>query len=109
MNLVAKEYLAAQDPDDPGVLVLSTLAGAAHELGGALQVNPYDSRAVGHAIQTALNMSLGERRERHAAMLEGLKANDIKAWAQRFVTRLRHTHTGREAAPRVARFSAVAP
>lgn len=109
MNLVAKEYLAAQDPDDPGVLVLSTLAGAAHELGGALQVNPYDSRAVGHAIQTALNMSLGERRERHAAMLEGLKANDIKAWAQRFVTRLRHTHTGREAAPRVTRFSAVAP
>ncbi len=109
MNLVAKEYLAAQDPAEPGVLVLSTLAGAARELTGALQVNPYDSRAVGHAIQTALTMSLGERRERHAAMLEVLKKNDIAAWAQRFVTKLRQTRTAPEAPPRLSRFSAVAP
>ena len=109
MNLVAKEYLAAQDPDDPGVLVLSTLAGAARELSAALLVNPYDSRAVGHAIQTALNMSLGERRERHASMLEVLQTNDIKAWAQRFLMRLRHAHTAADAPPRMPRISAVAP
>lgn len=105
MNLVAKEYLAAQDPTDPGVLVLSTLAGAAHELAGALQVNPYDSRAVGHAIQTALTMPLEERCERHAAMLETLRDNDIKAWAQRFVARLRQAHTPRT--QRELRVSAV--
>jgi trehalose 6-phosphate synthase len=91
MNLVAKEYVAAQDPADPGVLILSQLAGAARELSGALLLNPYDSRAVGHAIETALNMSLTERRDRHAAMLEVLKTNDIGAWASRFVSTLRHT------------------
>jgi trehalose 6-phosphate synthase len=107
MNLVAKEYLAAQDPADPGVLVLSNLAGAAHELTAALQINPYDSRAVGHAIQTALTMSLHERRERHQSMLETLRANDIAAWAQRFVTTLRETRTAPEAPPRLTRISAV--
>ncbi|MDY6949486.1 MAG: trehalose-6-phosphate synthase [Pseudomonadota bacterium] len=64
MNLVAKEFLAAQDPEDPGVLVLSNLAGAACELTAALQINPYDPRALGHALQTALTMPLGERAER---------------------------------------------
>lgn len=105
MNLVAKEYLAAQDPNDPGVLVLSTMAGAAHELSSALLVNPYDSRAVVHAIQTALTMPLEERRERHAAMLETLRKNDIRSWAQRFVTRLRETSTWRS--PRESLVSAV--
>jgi trehalose 6-phosphate synthase len=108
MNLVAKEYLAAQDATDPGVLVLSNLAGAARELTGALQINPYDSRAVGHAIQTALTMSLSERRERHVAMLELLRSNDIAAWAQRFVSTLRQTRNTPQAPPRVSRFSAVA-
>jgi trehalose 6-phosphate synthase len=89
MNLVAKEYLAAQDPADPGVLVLSNLAGAARELSAALQVNPYDSHSVGHAIQSALTMSLCERRERHASLLATLKSNDIEAWADRFVAALR--------------------
>lgn len=89
MNLVAKEYLAAQDPADPGVLVLSNLAGAAKELIAALQVNPYDSHSVGHAIQSALTMSLCERRERHASLLATLKDNDIEAWADRFVAALR--------------------
>jgi trehalose 6-phosphate synthase len=89
MNLVAKEYVAAQDPDDPGVLVLSNLAGAACELSEALQINPYDSHAVGHAIQSALTMSLGERRERHAALLATLKRNSVRAWAERFVEALR--------------------
>ncbi len=85
MNLVSKEFVAAQDPSDPGVLVLSTLAGAAHELGAALQVNPYDTRAMAHAIQQALNMPLGERRERHATMIAALKRNCIHAWHRRFV------------------------
>lgn len=88
MNLVAKEFVAAQNPEDPGVLILSNLAGAARELTTALLVNPYDSRAVGHAIQAALNMPLPERRERHAAMLQILKRNDIAAWSRRFVEAL---------------------
>lgn len=88
MNLVAKEFVAAQNPEDPGVLILSTLAGAARELTSALLVNPYDTRAVAHAMQTALSMPLPERRERHAAMLQVLKVNDISAWTRRFVEAL---------------------
>ena len=88
MNLVAKEYLAAQDPDDPGVLVLSNLAGAARELTAALQINPYDPRALGHALQTALSMPLGERRDRHAQLLATLREHSIHAWADQFVLAL---------------------
>src|ERR1700754_5234688 len=69
MNLVAKEFVVAQDENDPGVLVLSNLAGAARELSAALLVNPYDTRGVAHAIQSALSMPLPERRERLASML----------------------------------------
>ena len=85
MNLVAKEYVAAQDPDDPGVLVLSTLAGAARELKDALLVNPRDTSGVADAIQQALLMPLAERRERHRRMLEVLRRNDIHAWHTRFI------------------------
>ncbi len=88
MNLVAKEFVAAQDIDNPGVLILSTLAGAARELGSALLVNPYDTRAVSHAMQTALSMPLAERRERHMTMLEVVKRNDISSWTNRFVEAL---------------------
>ncbi len=88
MNLVAKEFVVAQDETDPGVLILSNLAGAARELSTALLVNPYDSRAVGHAIQAALSMPLPERRERHAAMMQMLKRNDIASWTRRFVDAL---------------------
>ena len=56
MNLVAKEYLAAQDPEDPGVLVLSQFAGAAKELDGALFVNPHETDAVAAALKRALEM-----------------------------------------------------
>jgi trehalose 6-phosphate synthase len=85
MNLVAKEFVAAQDADDPGMLVLSTLAGAAAELNSALLVNPNDIRGVAHAIQQALIMPIGERRERHQQMLATLRANDIHAWHTRFI------------------------
>ena len=85
MNLVAKEFVAAQDPADPGVLILSTLAGAARELTSALMVNPYDARGMAHAIQQAFNMPLSERRERHQAMLAVLRRNSIAAWHSSFV------------------------
>jgi len=88
MNLVAKEFVAAQDPADPGVLILSTLAGAARELTSAVMVNPYDSRGMAHAIQQAFNMPLAERRERHAAMLDVLGRNSITAWHTSFVDTL---------------------
>jgi trehalose 6-phosphate synthase len=88
MNLVAKEFVAAQDPADPGVLILSTLAGAARELTSAVMVNPYDSRGMAHAIQQAFNMPLAERRERHAAMLEVLRRNSITAWHSSFIDTL---------------------
>jgi trehalose 6-phosphate synthase len=88
MNLVAKEFVAAQDPDDPGVLILSNLAGAARELSAALLVNPYDLRGVSHAIQAALAMPLSERRDRHQDMMKILRRNDIAAWVRRFMEAL---------------------
>jgi trehalose 6-phosphate synthase len=88
MNLVAKEFIAAQNQADPGVLILSNLAGAAHELRGALPVNPYDTRGVAHAIQTALAMPLTERRARHAQMMEVMRRNDVGAWCRRFIEAL---------------------
>jgi trehalose 6-phosphate synthase len=91
MNLVAKEFIAAQDPDDPGVLILSTLAGAARELAAALLVNPKDTGGVARAIQQALQMRLPERRERHQQLLEVLRRNDITHWHTRFVEGLRHS------------------
>jgi trehalose 6-phosphate synthase len=88
MNLVAKEYIAAQDADDPGVLILSRFAGAAVECQAALLVNPYDSEAVAAAIDQALSMPLEERRARHHDIFGVLEKNDIKFWGQRFVEAL---------------------
>jgi trehalose 6-phosphate synthase len=88
MNLVAKEYVAAQDPEDPGVLILSRFAGAAHECREALLVNPYDPDSVAAAIAQALAMPLPERRERHKANFDVLARNDIQAWADRFLAAL---------------------
>lgn len=85
MNLVAKEFVAAQDPTNPGVLVLSELAGAARELRDAVLVNPYDTDNVADGIKRALTMPLNERRERHRAMMSVLRRNDIVAWRDRFV------------------------
>ncbi len=88
MNLVAKEYVAAQNPEDPGALVLSTLAGAARELDAAVLVNPYDTDGVAAGMQKALEMPLAERRERHDDMLRILRRNDINTWRTRFVSHL---------------------
>jgi trehalose 6-phosphate synthase len=84
MNLVAKEFIAAQDPKDPGVLIISPMAGAARELTGALQVNPYDKRGMALALQNALHMPLEERRQRHRQMLEAVRRNDIHHWYGEF-------------------------
>jgi trehalose 6-phosphate synthase len=88
MNLVAKEYIAAQDADDPGVLILSRFAGAAIECRAALIVNPFDPEAVAAAIDQALSMPLEERRARHGEMLKVLSENDIKLWGTRFIAAL---------------------
>jgi trehalose 6-phosphate synthase len=88
MNLVAKEYLAAQDPEDPGVLVLSQFAGAAKELDRALIVNPHETDAVASALKRALEMPLAERRERHGPMLAHLLENDIRKWAEDYLAEL---------------------
>lgn len=88
MNLVAKEYVAAQDPTNPGVLVLSRFAGAAQQLDGALIVNPYDLSGTADSIQQALKMELPERKERWTAMMEILRREDISHWRTSFVERL---------------------
>ena len=88
MNLVAKEYVAAQSPEDPGVLVLSRFAGAAQELSGALLVNPYDIEGVSDALATALAMPLEERRERWEVMLKRLKQFDIVTWRESYLQAL---------------------
>jgi trehalose 6-phosphate synthase len=85
MNLVAKEYVAAQSPEDPGVLVLSPFAGAAYELDAALIANPYDPDAVAEALQTALLMPIEERRERWRAMMVVLRQHSITAWRESFL------------------------
>jgi trehalose 6-phosphate synthase len=88
MNLVAKEYVAAQNPEDPGVLILSRFAGAAVECKAALLVNPYDPESVGSAIAQALSMPLDERRSRRDAMFQVLMANDVESWGERFLMAL---------------------
>lgn len=89
MNLVAKEYVAAQDPANPGVLVLSKFAGAANELCSALIVNPYDRDDVAAALDRALTMPLAERISRHSEMMAVIEKNDIHHWQKRFIDDLK--------------------
>ena len=88
MNLVAKEYVAAQNPADPGVLVLSKFAGAANELDTALMVNPHDIDGMARTIATALSMPASERRMRWEAMMSKLRAGTIQQWFADFVEAL---------------------
>jgi trehalose 6-phosphate synthase len=88
MNLVAKEYVAAQNPADPGVLVLSKFAGAANELDTALLVNPHDIDGMAHTIATALSMALTERRMRWEAMMTKLRGHTIQQWFADFIDAL---------------------
>jgi trehalose 6-phosphate synthase len=91
MNLVAKEYVAAQNPADPGVLVLSKFAGAANELDTALLVNPHDIDGMARTIATALSMPLSERRMRWEAMMQKLRNHTIQQWFADFVDALQAT------------------
>ena len=89
MNLVAKEYVAAQDPSDPGVLILSRFAGAAAQLDQALLVNPYSAEDIADAIDRALSMPLAERIARWQAMFDNVVAEDVIWWRQRFLDALK--------------------
>jgi trehalose 6-phosphate synthase len=95
MNLVAKEYVAAQNPEDPGVLILSRFAGAARECTAALLVNPYDPEGVAIAVNRALAMPLSERRRRQEHNYRVLVDNDITHWAERFLDLLEPTQHAR--------------
>lgn len=111
MNLVAKEYVAAQDPNDPGVLVLSRFAGAANELTSALIVNPYDRDEVAAALNQAATMPLNERISRYNDMMAVLRRNDISHWRKTYLkdleaVELRTTEQGE--ANKVATFPRLA-
>jgi trehalose 6-phosphate synthase len=88
MNLVAKEFVASQDPEDPGILVLSCFAGAARELSAALIVNPFDMDQVAEALDRALAMPVEERRARHQTMMTQLLEHDVHAWREAFLDAL---------------------
>ena len=98
MNLVAKEYVAAQNPGDPGVLVLSKFAGAANELDAALLVNPHDIDGMARTIATAFSMPLIERRMRWEAMMVKLRSGTIQQWFADFVDALQEAEIGGGAA-----------
>jgi len=84
MNLVAKEYVAAQDPKNPGVLVLSQFAGAAEQLRDAVLINPHSPEDVCGAIKQALDMPLDERKARWRSLMDNIEAEDVLWWRRRF-------------------------
>jgi trehalose 6-phosphate synthase len=103
MNLVAKEFVAAQDPADPGVLVLSQFAGAAQQLDAALLVNPYDPDALADALEAALTMPLGERLERWQSLWAAIENRSPMAWGRAFLTALLRAAAAARAPERVTR------
>jgi trehalose 6-phosphate synthase len=104
MNLVAKEYVAAQDETDPGVLILSRFAGAAEEMSEALMVNPYDSDEIAEAMHIGLSMELEERRERWRALNEKVTANTAGRFCTVFLNHLGRPDT-QPAQPRLRAIS----
>src|SRR6516164_9116951 len=106
MNLVAKEYVAAQDPLDPGVLILSKFAGAAQQLTAAIIVNPNDKAEVAEAIRDALQMGQQERVARWRSMIEPVRDRDVSWWAAAFLKELgaqeSEAHRGRTSKQRTA-------
>ena len=95
MNLVAKEYVAAQDPEDPGVLILSRFAGAAVQLTDAILVNPHSAEEISDAMRQALAMPLDERKRRWQRMMRSVQDEDVMWWLDRFTAALE----GRDDAP----------
>jgi trehalose 6-phosphate synthase len=88
MNLVAKEYVAAQDPNDPGVLILSRFTGAAEQMSEAILVNPHSAEEISDAIRTALSMPLAERIRRWEILNQGVQEHDVFWWRQGFTEAL---------------------
>lgn len=88
MNLVAKEYIASQDPNDPGVLILSKFAGSAEQLSDALLVNPYDLNELAHDLKLALDMPLAERRAQHEKLVKIIRKYDSDAWGRSYFSAL---------------------
>ena len=91
MNLVAKEYVAAQNPDDPGVLILSRFAGAARQMTEALLVNPNSPEEIADALKRALTMEKPERIRRWRALFDNVQHEDVTAWRDAFVSALQDT------------------
>ena len=91
MNLVAKEYVAAQSPEDPGVLILSRFAGAAEQMGEALLVNPFSREELSDAILKALTMPLAERKRKWEALMQVVRDTDVAHWRDAFVRALKTT------------------
>ncbi|HEX5380475.1 MAG TPA: trehalose-6-phosphate synthase, partial [Phenylobacterium sp.] len=89
MNLVAKEFVAAQDPEDPGVLVLSRFAGAADQLKDAVLVNPNSPEEIADALKRALSMDRGERQARWRSMFQNIRREDVDSWRDSFVDALK--------------------
>jgi trehalose 6-phosphate synthase len=98
MNLVAKEYIAAQDPEDPGVLILSRFAGAALQLKDAVLVNPYSKEEISDAIHRALNMPREERIRRWQSLIQSVRDEDVVAWRHAFVSALEGARPSRKKA-----------
>ena len=96
MNLVAKEFVAAQDPDDPGVLILSRFAGAAKQIEDAMLVNPYSAEEISDAIRTALRMPKEERISRWRRLQQNVAQEDIGWWRKRFTDALLAVPVGPE-------------
>lgn len=88
MNLVAKEFVIAQNESDPGVLILSKFAGAAEKMADAVLINPYDVEDIAAAIHTALSMPLDERRARHRSLFDTVARHDARNWCTSFLERL---------------------
>ncbi|MBK4217996.1 trehalose-6-phosphate synthase [Paracoccus caeni] len=88
MNLVAKEYVAAQDVSDPGVLILSRFAGAAETMQEALIINPHDPWELAEAMAQAIQMSANERRRRHSALLRDVVEHDVNWWSSEYLAAL---------------------
>lgn len=87
---MAKEYIAAQDSLDPGVLILSKYAGAAEQMKEALLVDPYDQNSMAKALKRALRMPKSERLERYRYLQQGLKNFDIIRWRDQFLSDLKN-------------------
>ena len=99
MNLVAKEYIAAQNPENPGVLMLSRYAGAAEQMQAAVIIDPHQPKSIIHGLKTALEMPLAQRKERYQALLQGLQQDNLHAWQQDFLDDLydvKSHHTTKE-------------